>query len=63
MINYKFKNINLSCTNVIDVSALGKCHTLNLSCTNVSDLSQLGKCHTKSVGKVSFVASFLYKSD
>ena len=46
MINYQFKNINLSNTYIIDVSQLGNCHTLNLSNTKVSDVSQLGNCHT-----------------
>lgn len=34
--------LDLSDTNVIDVSALGRVHTLNLSNTNVKDVSMLG---------------------
>jgi len=49
MINYQFKNINLSNTYIIDVSQLGNCHTLNLSNTKVSDVSQLGNCHTLNI--------------
>ena len=30
--------LDLSCTKVVDVSALGNVHTLNLSCTEVTDV-------------------------
>ncbi len=43
--NIKF-HLNLSGTNVTDVSALGKVHTLDIGYTQVTDVSALGKVHT-----------------
>ena len=43
--NIKFE-LDLSGTNVSDVSALGNLHTLNLSHTEISDVSALGNLHT-----------------
>jgi hypothetical protein len=39
-------NLDLSWTNVTDVSMLGNVRTLNLSGTQVTDVSKLGKVHT-----------------
>ena len=45
-LNIKFK-INLSETNITDISMLGNVHTLNLShCQNITDVSMLGNVHT-----------------
>ena len=38
--------LDLSWTNIIDVSMLGNVHTLKLSHTNVVDVSMLGNVHT-----------------
>jgi hypothetical protein len=48
-INYISKqlSLNLSDTNITDVSALGNVHTLKLSsCHNLTDVSALGNVHT-----------------
>ena len=42
----RIHTLDLSCTIVEDVSALGNVHTLNLSWTNVKDVSALGNVHT-----------------
>jgi len=42
----KVHTLDLSCTEVVDVSALGNVHTLDLSSTNVEDVSALGNVHT-----------------
>ena len=47
--------LDLSRTNIIDVSALGNVNTLDLSRTNVFDVSALGNVHTLDLSKTKVV--------